>query len=43
MRADNAAIGADYEAMRADNGSLKAQSTQINELLMGEHQLVASQ
>ena len=37
------AIGADYEAMRADNELLKAQIAQINELLMGEHQLVASQ
>ena len=43
MRADNEAIGADYEAMRADNELLKAQIAQINELLMGEHQLVASQ
>ena len=43
MRADNEAIGADYEAMRADNELLKAQIAQINELLMGEHQLAASQ
>jgi hypothetical protein len=43
MRADNEAIGADYEAMRADNELLKVQIAQINELLMGEHQLAASQ
>ena len=30
-------------AIRADNELLKAQIAQINELLMGEHQLVASQ
>jgi hypothetical protein len=37
------AMRADNEAMRADNELLKAQIAQINELLMGEHQLVASQ
>jgi hypothetical protein len=37
------AIRADNEAMRRDNELLKAQIAQINELLMGEHQLVASQ
>ena len=37
------AIRADNEAMRADNELLKAQIAQINELLMGEHQLVATQ
>ena len=39
----NSRIRADNEAMRADNELLKAQIAQINELLMGEYQLVASQ
>ena len=37
------AIRADNDAMRRDNELLKAQIAQINELLMGEHQLVARQ
>jgi hypothetical protein len=43
IRADNEAMRADNEAIRGDNELLKAQIAQINELLMGEHQLVASQ
>ncbi len=42
MRADNEAMRADNEAIRGDNELLKAQIAQINELLMGEHQIAAS-
>ena len=42
-REEMLAIRTANEAIRGDNELLKAQIAQINELLMGEHQLAASQ